>query len=427
MKAARRVLLLVTVVAVAASALAGAAVPKKRSGRAAAKPATFTNDSDRVLVRVGSEVITRRTLQARLDEIPEQYRSNYATPEGRKQLLDRMVEEKVWLADAKANGVPDRDAVQRQLEQQRRDLIIRTWVNEVMASNPAPSDSEARVYYDEHQSEYQMQASVTLRHLQTKTEAEAKRALMQARAKGANWDELVKKLSADTLTRGNGGSLGTVTKDGAFAALGAQPALAESAMSLGEGKLGGPYKTDRGWHVIKVESVRPESVRPFEQVRSFIMRQIQQQRTQDYYNERLGRAKARLGVSPDSAAINGFLSAKKSAREMFQEAQNAGGPEARIAAYRAVVEQHPDADVTPQALFMVGFIQSEELKQHDEAEKAFRQLLARYPKSELTASAQWMVENMRTENAPTFMGAEGDSSAMQAARPGAPKSPTIKP
>ncbi len=409
-------------VAIGAVALAGAAPVKKRPATPV-RTATAANDSDAVLVRVGGEPITRRMVFQRLEEIPEQYRTNYTTPEGRQQLLDRIVEERVWLLDAQKNGVADREAVRRQMEQQKRDLLIRTWVNEVMAANPAPSDSEAKIYYDGHPDDFRTPANVTLRHIQSKTEADARRVLALVRAKGANWDDLAKKWSADTTTRSNGGSLGTVTREGAFAALGMQPALAESAMALGDGRIGGPYKTDHGWHVIKVDTVHPETVRPYEQVRNFIMRQIQQTKTQDYYNEALGRAKSRLGVSPDSSAIKGFLSVRKSAREMFQEAQNAGGPEARIAAYRAVVAQFPDADVTPQAQFMTGFIYSEELKNFEEAEKAFRELLARYPKSELAASAQWMVEHMRTEDAPTFMNLEADSSA---AKPATPKSPTAK-
>jgi outer membrane protein assembly factor BamD (BamD/ComL family) len=91
---------------------------------------------------------------------------------------------------------------------------------------------------------------------------------------------------------------------------------------------------------------------------------------------------------------------------MFQDAQQAGAPQLRIDAYRKVVETYPDADISPQALFMVGFVYSEELKNYDEADKAFHELLARYPKSELTASATWMVDHMRSEEAPSFPGAD---------------------
>jgi len=416
MRSGRLVALTLALAVLTAGAVVSAA-PKKSSSKksTSSKTAKPANDSDAVLVRIGDDVITPRQLAARLQELPEQYRAQYSTPDGRKQLLDRMVEERVWMRDAEANGVTKRQDILAQIEAQKRDLLIRTWVNEVMAKNAPPSDSEATIYYREHLDEWRTPANVTMRHIQTKTQAEGKKVLNLARAKGANWDKLVKQYSADTLTKANGGSLGTATREGGFAGLGPQPALAESAMALGAGKIGGPWKTNVGWHVVKVEAVRPDTVRAFDQVRSFIIRQMSQERTQRYYREQLERIKGQYHVSPDTAAIEKWVMAKKSAREMFQEAQNAGDPMSRIAAYRRVVDEYPDADVTPQALFMVGFIQSEELKDHDAAERVFRELLQRYPKSELASSAQWMVEHMRTDEVPEFLGSDSTTARKKTA------------
>jgi len=410
MRLTRLVLLACGVAALAAGSVLAAPKQKKNAppAKTAAKPA---NDSDVVLVRIGNDTITPRDLANRLQELPEQYRAQYTTPDGKQKLLDRLVEEKVWMRDADANGVTKRPDVIRQIEASKRDLLIRTWVNEVMAKNAPPSDSEAKVYYDAHKDEWKTPANVTLKHIQLKTQADAKRVLGLAKAKGADWDKLVKQYSADTLTKVNGGSLGTATRDGGFVGLGVQVALVDSAMALGAGKIGGPWKTDKGWHVVKVESVREESIRDFDQVRSFIVRQIGQERTQTYYQDQVTRLKSQYKVSPDSSAIKNWMSAKKSARDMFQEAQAAGDADTRIAAYRKVVDEYPDADVTPQALFMVGFINSEEKKDYDTAEKVFRELLQRYPKSELAASAQWMVDHMRTDEVPDFLHADSTASA----------------
>ena len=423
----KRLRLLALTLAVAALAVgAVAAAPKKGSAPAPTSPAASrtgkraeraADDSNAVLVRIGNEVITPRMLAARLQELPEQYRAQYSTPDGRKQLLDRLVEEKVWLKDADANGVTRRPDLILQIESQRRDLLIRTWVNEVMAKNAPPSDSEAKVYYDGHLDEWKTPANATLKHIQLKTEADARRVLGLARAKGADWDKLVKANSTDSLTKATGGVLGTATREGGFAGIGVQPAFVDSALALGAGRIAGPWKTDKGWHVVKVEAVHPESVRDFDQVRTFIVRQLGQERTQRYYQEQLTRAKTQFKVSPDSNAIRRWVSARKSAREMFQEAQASGEAAARIAAYRKVVEEYPDADVTPQALFMVGFIHSEELKDYDAAERVFRELLQKYPKSELASSAQWMVEHMRTDAVPEFM--NPDSTASAAKKPAA--------
>jgi peptidyl-prolyl cis-trans isomerase C len=410
MRLTRLVLLACGVAALAAGSVLAAPKQKKNAppAKTAAKPA---NDSDVVLVRIGNDTITPRDLANRLQELPEQYRAQYTTPDGKQKLLDRLVEEKVWMRDADANGVTKRPDVIRQIEASKRDLLIRTWVNEVMAKNAPPSDSEAKVYYDAHKDEWKTPANVTLKHIQLKTQADAKRVLGLAKAKGADWDKLVKQYSADTLTKVNGGSLGTATRDGGFVGLGVQVALVDSAMALGAGKIGGPWKTDKGWHVVKVESVREESIRDFDQVRSFIVRQIGQERTQTYYQDQVTRLKSQYKVSPDSSAIKNWMSAKKSARDMFQEAQAAGDADTRIAAYRKVVDEYPEADVTPQALFMVGFINSEEKKDYDTAEKVFRELLQKYPKSELAASAQWMVDHMRTDEVPDFLHADSTASA----------------
>jgi peptidyl-prolyl cis-trans isomerase C len=385
-------------------------------GAAAAAPATKSTTkskkssrADSVLVRIGKETITTGQVQRRLDELPEQVRPQFTTPEGRQRLIDRMVEEKVWLMSAQKKGVDKRPDVQRQIEQQRRDLLIRTHINEVMANNPPPSDSAARAYYDEHRADYRTPASVTISHIQLKTESDAKK--VKGYTKKQDWGKLAAKYSADTLTKKQGGLLGPVTHEGVFGQLGRQPALAESAFALGQvGKIGGPYKTDRGWHVIRVESLTPEGERPFDQVRGGIIRQMSQKSSQDYYNEKYAEAKAALGYRADSAAIQKYVMKKKSARDLFNDAQSAGGAQERIDAYTKVVQEYPDSEVSPQAQFMIGFIQSEELKDYAAAERTFKSLLQKYPKSELAASAKWMVDHMRTETAPGFMNLEGDST-----------------
>ncbi len=267
---------------------------------------------------------------------------------------------------------------------------------------------------------------MTVRHIQTRTRAEAVKVLALARA-GQDWNKLCMRYSTDSLSRGSGGNLGSVTHEGQFAILGPQPALAESAFALGTGKIGGPYKTTRGWHIFKVSEAVSEGVRPFDQMRGVIQRQLSGQRSQDFYKSRLDQARKSLGVAPDSAAIKRYVSQKKEAREMFKDAQEKATPEERIAAYRQLLADYPVSEVSAQAAFMVGFTYSEELKRYDEAEKAFRDLLAHYPTSELAASAQWMVDHMRTEEAPAFIQSTADSIKAPPAPANGARTPASQP
>jgi peptidyl-prolyl cis-trans isomerase C len=399
----------------------GTKVRSTRRARPMAKSA------DTVIARIGGERITRADIQRRLDELPDPYRANYSTPEGRQQFVDRLVEERVWLLGARKRGVDRRPELRRQLEQTERDLLIRTYVNELMSANPAPADSEAQAFYDAHVADYRTPATVTMSHILLKSESEGRRTLKSAKGR-EDWKKLVTRSSVDTVTRATGGALGTVTREGNFAALGPQPALAESAFALGTnggpGAIGGPFRSSRGWHVIKVDAVKAEAVRPFDQVKSLIMRQLSQSRSQDFYKARLASEKAALGVSVDSAAMRDFVSQRKTAQQLFREGQEAGAPTARITAYRRLLQEYPESDVSPQAQFMIGFIYSEELKSYDEAEQAFQELLRRYPKSELADSARWMIAHMRSEDAPAMMSVESDSSGRAT---GAMGRPTDKP
>jgi pyruvate/2-oxoglutarate dehydrogenase complex dihydrolipoamide acyltransferase (E2) component len=200
----------------------GAQTRASGAARAARKPKPA---APRVLVRLADEVVTEADVRKRLEEIPEQFRAQYGTPEGKRLLLERMVEEKVWLKGASKAGVAERPEVQAQLERQRRDLLVRTYVNEVMAANSAPSDSEMMAFYEEHETEYRLPATVTVSHLQTRTESEAKR-IKGWLDRGQSWDAMVKRYSADTTTRKSSGRLGAVTREGLFPVIGTQQALA---------------------------------------------------------------------------------------------------------------------------------------------------------------------------------------------------------
>ena len=80
---------------------------------AAARSAAKAASGDSVLVRVGKEAITVSMVKKRIEDLPEQARPNYNTPEGKQRLLERMVEEKVWLTAALQHGVDVRPEVRR--------------------------------------------------------------------------------------------------------------------------------------------------------------------------------------------------------------------------------------------------------------------------------------------------------------------------
>ena len=373
-----------------------AAATKKAAARKPADP------KDQVLVRVGKTTITRGDFESRIDQLPAQFKGQVSTPEQKKAFLDRLIEERVWLETAAANGIEKRPDVQVQIANYRRDMLIRTYLTEAMGKVPAPSDSAIAAYYAAHQPEYMAEEQVKVRHIQVKDAKTAKAVGKELKKPGADFAALAKQYSVDTVSKDKGGDLGSVQKSGFFGSLGRQPALAESAFAAPVGKVEGPIKTGLGYHFIEVTDRVPAKARPLEDVKANISRQLAQEGQQAFYQESLAAAKAGLKVSTNDAAIDSLVNAQKSAIDLFREAGEQPGPDERIRGYRRVVELYPQDAYAPQSLFMVGFVESEEKRDYDQADVAFRELIARYPNSELATSAQWMIDNMRSDKTPDF-------------------------
>ncbi len=365
----------------------------------AAKPAA--DGGARVLARVGDAVVTQADFDARLADLPPQFKSQYSTPDQKRDFINRLLEEKVWYEAARRANVAARPEVQKQLVGFQRDLLIRTYLGEVMQKAPPPSDSLVNAYYQAHQSEFMSEEQIQVRHIQTADEKTAKDVLAQLKS-GGDFAALAKKYSTDAATKDKGGDLGPVGRGGFFGALGRQQAMADSAWKAPLHKPQGPIHSGLGWHVYEVTDKVAPHARPLEEIKGVIVRQLTQQANQDFYQQSLAREKLDLHLTVDSAAVSAVVNAKKTAVEMFRDAGEIPGADERVAAYRAVVNDYPTSEYAPQALFMVGFVESEEKRDYDHAEGAFKELLAKYPNSELVSSAQWMLDNMRSDKTPNF-------------------------
>jgi peptidyl-prolyl cis-trans isomerase C len=382
---------------------ATAAEAKDKKNKQAAQAAAVATDTTEVLVWVGGQPLTKGELEGRLEELSPQFRQQFTTPEGRQQLLDRLVEEKVWLLAAEKAGVADRKEVKRQIEQSRLNLVVRAYLTDLMQNMPAPGDSAVQAYYDAHKSEpgFQVPEARTVRHIQLATEREARSALLQLK-QGADFGALAKKLSKDASTRETGGDVGRVERFGTFGGLGRQPALSESTFTARLHVPMGPIRSSLGWHVIEVRDTISAGFQPLENVRPRILSTLTRSAQEDFYKGQLDSMKTAEGYRANQAVVDSFLHGRKSSAELFRDAQDALTADDRIAAYEQVVAQYPQSEQAPQAEFMVGFVYSEEKKDYDKAEAAFKKLLADYPKSELTNSAQWMLDNMRSDAVPNF-------------------------
>lgn len=76
--------------------------------------------------------------------------NNENAPQARKEILDRLVNQQLAVEQAMAKKLDRNPDVLLNIEAARRDILARTYLEQLTAANAKPTDDEIQRYYDEH-------------------------------------------------------------------------------------------------------------------------------------------------------------------------------------------------------------------------------------------------------------------------------------
>jgi peptidyl-prolyl cis-trans isomerase D len=153
------------------------------------------------------------------------------------------------------------------------------------------TEAEITDYYEYNPERFKEHRQVKARHIlfsvppdaSKEAEAEIKdKALeiLNRAQQGEDFSELAKKYSQDTSNASTGGDLGYFKKGQMV-----EP-FEDLAFSLKKGEVGGPVRTQFGWHLIKVDDIREEKVKTLDEVREQIEAALKEDIARDMAHER---------------------------------------------------------------------------------------------------------------------------------------------
>jgi peptidyl-prolyl cis-trans isomerase C len=208
------------------------------------------------------------------------------------RVLDEVIDQKLLAAEAAKRGLQNDPVAKRRLAAAREhimgDLLVERMVEQ------AASDSAIKALYQEqlklsHQSqEYRARQIV----LASQADADAVRRQIQG---GAGFEALAADRSIDAATRVNGGDLGYFTADVM------PPAYGAALRDAKPGDLVGPFKSDAGWVVLKLEDRREEAPLSLEQARPQIVRFLTYDAVRDVLRKLRGQSRIQLLIGPAPA------------------------------------------------------------------------------------------------------------------------------
>jgi len=179
------------------------------------------------------------------------------------------------LADVLISEEDARDAFESTSEEYHRDeqRVIRYMVVETAKLRRllAVDEKELTTYYEDHRDEFLQGEQANARHILIRVAPDAtenERAEAEVRAngvaaiarQGADFSELAAIHSEDPGSKDEGGDLGWFGRGRMV------KEFEDAVFSAKPGEIVGPVKSQFGYHVIRVEAVRPEHQQPFEEV-----------------------------------------------------------------------------------------------------------------------------------------------------------------
>ena len=169
-----------------------------------------------------------------------------------------------------------------------------------LMSQVSVSEDELKSYYDEQKGNYIVPEQRRARHIliefgkdETKAKAKAEKIYKEAKS-GEDFAKLAKKYSDDIGSKKQGGDLGFFGR-GIM-----EKTFDKQVFSMKVGEISKPIKTKFGFHIIKLEAIKPSMSKSLEQVKSELTNELKRKKAQKLYIDRTDKLANLTYETPDS-------------------------------------------------------------------------------------------------------------------------------
>lgn len=354
--------------------------------------AEVATPEDQLAAKVNDWTISRDFVADYLRRMPEPQRQRYETPEGRALLTDKLMHEEIAYLEAEKLNLASREAVAKQLEDARRAILVAAYFGEYVDSKARPTDEEMHEYYDAHQDAYTQLETLRAQHVFSTNKEKLEEIKERVEEGGEKLTTMAHLYSEDTITKGDGGDLGYFNPGGYIRGVGYSKEFTDAVLQMEPGKVYGPIKWEKGYSIVRINEKQPAVLRPYDEVREEIAERLARDKIEVVRNQHFTEVSG--GYDTRNYLREDYEKMQRGPEELFNYAQNSTDPRQRIAAFQQIIDKFPQDAYAPQAMFMIGFVYAEELKDFTMADRTFTELIAKYPETEMAQTSRWMLDNL---------------------------------
>ena len=237
----------------------------------------------KILASVGGIAITEEDVNEFLANLGPRGQS-YNNPEGRKAVLNQIINNKLFLLDARRNLLEAEPAFKAELAKMR-DSLLASYAAEKVLGAVTVSDKDAEDYYNANPNVFLSEESVNASHILVDTEEKANELLAMIKAGEMSFEEAA-MANSSCPSKANGGNLGDFGKGQMV------PEFDSAVFAMEVGQISeAPVKTQFGYHLIKLNAKNAAQTVPFAEVKDEIKDAMLNEKKHAAYDSRINQLK----------------------------------------------------------------------------------------------------------------------------------------
>ncbi len=207
----------------------------------------------------------------------------YQSEQGRAMILEQLIAQRLFLADAMRNLYEREPEFKAQMARVKEQMLVQYSINKAVGGIKV-TDADAQKFYDENPVQFAGQPTLSASHILVDSEEKASEILAQINAGEISFEDAAKAHSSCPSSE-QGGSLGE------FGHGQMVPEFDEACFSMEVGEVRGPVKTQFGFHLIRLDSKNDGETVAFDMVKEQIKDHLLAEKQQKAYQSRVNQLK----------------------------------------------------------------------------------------------------------------------------------------
>ncbi len=280
----------------------------------------------KIVAEIGAEKITEADFDAVIESeienqlepmapfmTPEQFGEQkkkmlqqYKNPQAKQQYLQAWLAQEVLYRQALEEKLAEKPEAKKLIHQLTRGTLSQLLMNKELASKINITETDVQTYYAANKDKFIEPARASISHILLEDQQQANELIGRIKG-GEDFGVLAKQFTKDESTKEKAGKIETeVQEDSVIPGIGTYEELNKKIFAVDAPKvLDEPFKTEKGWEIVKVETLSPQRQKTLDEVSQQVISMLANQKRQDVQSSYLEQMMDKHNVIIHTSAMSG--------------------------------------------------------------------------------------------------------------------------